>query len=258
MADNEAMGAVESGAATADHAAAEAGVVASQEGSASVQTETEGATGTENGAEATAESTKPAVQSRGENAHFKGLRKKAEALEGFQNQVMALARAKGLQPKDAAEAMTMLEADAAGQSHEDYLRAQAESDAALEARMKASPEYQQLLADAEAYRLQKAMADDLAAIRAVDPSVQSLEQLGEEFGDLIQRMGALDAYYYLKGKGALKPSAQQPVTGTVDNRGAQDRDFTSEELDQLSQADLVKDDKLFKKAMASMLKLGKK
>ena len=251
MAEQETMSTVENGASTVGDAAAAAEVVASQEETASGEQQAAAS------ASAGTEGQKPA-QSRVDNAQYKGLRQKAEALEGFQGQVMALARAKGLQPKDASEAMTMLQAEAAGKTHEDYLREQAETEAALEARVKGLPEYQSLKADAEAYRLQKAMADDLAAIRAVDPSVTSLEQLGEEYGELIQRMSGLDAYYYLKGKGAVRDAAMPPATGEVGGNSNADRDFSSEELDRLNYDDLVKDDKLYQKAMRSMLGLGKR
>ena len=260
MAENETMSAVEAGAQTAENAAAEAGVVAPQEADSGANTQEQQ---TASGSDAEGGQSKPA-QNRDTNSAYKGIRRRAEAYDDLSNGVMSFARSKGLQPKDAAEAVKMLQADAAGKSYEEYQREEAAAEAELEERARDSRVYRDLAAqaerdrtDAEAYRANERMRKDLAAIQAVDPSVTSLEQLGDEYKELVRNMNGLDAYYVIKGRQAVQNAAMPPATGDVGRKTDMDRDFTSEELDHLNYDDLLKDDKLYKKAMRSMLKLGK-
>ena len=175
---------------------------------------------------------------------------------------MALARAKGLQPRDASEALEMLQADHKGQTLEQY-RTEQETAAAAEERMvKGSRFYQELqrkaerdAADAESYRMQREMQEDLAAIQAIDPSVKDLTSL-EGYGDLVARgISGLDAYYILQGAKAVKAAAMPPSTGKVGGSSEEGRDFTGEELDHLTRDDLMKDESLFKRALRSLARL---
>lgn len=264
MEEMQNMGtAAESAAETADNAAA-AEVVAPQgeavqestESAGTEQQATEGNQPTEG-----SEQQPKAKQSRGKNDHYAKLRRKADSYDGQSEGLLALARAKGLQPKDASEALEMLEADHKGQTLEQY-RTERETAAAAEERMvKGSRYYQELkeqadrnAADAESYRAQRQMQEDLAAIREIDPSVTSLTSL-EGYADLVARgITGTDAYYILQGKKAALAAAMPPSTGKVGGTNEEGRDFTGEELDHLTSKDLD-DPSILKKALASLKKL---
>lgn len=255
---DETMSAVETTAQTVDNAAAAPEVVAPAAESApkAEQQAAEGA-----GTAASEGGKKAPAQSRDANSYYKGLRQKAKEYDGVSNGIMNLARAKGLQPKNAGEAVQMLEADAAGKSYEEYIREQERANADFESRVKESDLYRDLEeraarneADAELYRSGERMRKDLEAIRAVDPSVTSLEQLGDEFKELVRDMDGLSAYYVIKGREAVKKAAMPPATGAVGSKTDTDRDFTSEELDRLTSKDLD-DPKVYARALRSMQNL---
>ncbi len=208
MEDNINTAAVETGAQTVEDATATQEVVASAEESVpgGEQQATEEA-------KATTESVPKAHQSKEVNAQYKANRQKAEAIS---NGVLDLARSKGLNPRDAEEAIQMLMADA-----------------------KATDQMQK----------------DLEAIRQVDPTVESLESLGDEFEEAVRGgMDGLSAYYMIKGKQAAMAAAKPPNTGDVGTKTDTDRDYTSEELDRLTSKDLD-DPNVFQRAMRSLRNL---
>lgn len=219
----------ETAAETADNAAA-AGVVDRQEESAPA-TQGQQATATEQGAE-----------SDGQKAA---------------NDLMEYARSKGLQPKDAADALIMLKAQDKGVSPEEYLAEERSTAAEEERRVRESPLFKEMEEDAQKYRMQQAMQADLAAIRAVDPTVDSLESLGQDYLDLISTgMSGINAYYALKGMAAVKQAAAPAQPGPAGVRSDTDRDFTSEELDRLNDKDLS-DPKTMERALRSIRNLKK-
>lgn len=260
MAENETMSAaVETAAQTADDAAASQEVVAPAAETAPAGEQQ----AAEAGAQPASEGAPKARQSKEDNARHKANRLKAEAYDGISSGILGLARSKGLNPRTAEEAVEMLQADAEGKSHEEYLRDQAAADAALEQQVKGSRFYQELLrraeadrADAERFRADEQMRQDLEAIRRVDPSVESLHSLGDEFVEAVKTMDAMSAYYMIKGKQAATTAAQPPVTGAVGNKTDTDRDFTSEELDRLTSKDLD-DPNVFQRALRSLANLRK-
>ncbi|MBQ7095824.1 MAG: hypothetical protein IJN80_05195 [Clostridia bacterium] len=253
MEENQIMGtAAETAAETADNAAA-AEVVAPQEESAQQGAEQQATEGNQ----PTEGSEKP-KQSRGKNDHYAKLRRKADSYDSQSEGIMALARSKGLQPKDASEALEMLQADHKGQTLEEYRTEQETAAAAEERLVKGSRYYQELqrkaeqdAADAESYRVQRQMQEDLAAIQAVDPNVKSLESL-EGYTDLVERgITGVDAYYLLQGKKAAQAAAMPPSPGKVGGTDETGRDFTGEELDHLTGKDLD-DPSILKKALRSL------
>ena len=257
MEDNQIMGtAAETAAETADNAAA-AEVVAPQGGTAGESAEGTGTEQTTEGNQPTEGSEKP-KQSRGKNDHYAKLRRKADSYDSQSEGIMALARSKGLQPKDASEALEMLQADHKGQTLEEYRTEQETAAAAEERLVKGSRYYQELQrqaeidkADAESYRVQKQMQEDLAAIQAVDPNVKDLSSL-EGYADLVERgITGVDAYYLLQGKKAAQAAAMPPSPGKVGGTDETGRDFTGEELDHLTGKDLD-DPSILKKALRSL------
>lgn len=260
MAENEAMStAAENAAETAESAAA-AEVVdpqgeSAQEGVSTEQQATEGNQPTEgNGGE------KP-KQSRGKNDHYAKLRRKADSYDSQSAGIMALAQSKGLQPRDAKEALEMLEADHKGQTIDQYRTERAQAAAEEERIVKGSRYYQELqmqaaqnAADAELYRINKRMQEDLAAIQEIDPQVKSLESL-EGYVELAARgIFGVDAYYILQGQKAALANAMPPSPGKVGGTEETGRDFTGEELDRLTDKDLDKPGML-EKALRSLRKL---
>lgn len=261
MAENEAMNtAAENAAETAGNAAA-AEVVEPQGEAAGTGAEGAGAEQhlTE-GNQLTEGSEKP-KQSRGKNDHYAKLRRKADSYDSQSESIMALARAKGLQPRDASEALEMLQADHKGQTLEQYRSEQRTAADEEERLVKGSRYYQELLrkaerdaADAENYRTQQQIQADLAAIQAIDPNVKDLSSL-EGYADLAERgITGLDAYYILQGQKAAQAAAMPPSTGKVGGTNETGRDFTGEELDHLTGKDLD-DPSILKKALASLKKL---
>ena len=257
----QAMETAAQGAAETAENAAAAEVVApqgesAQESASTEQQATDGNQPTEgNGSE------KP-KQSRGKNDHYAKMRRKADSYDSQSAGLMALARAKGLQPRDGQEALEMLEADHKGQTLEQYRTEQQTAAAAEERMVKESRFYRELqeraeqdAADAESFRAQKRMQEDLAAIQEIDPSVKSLEAL-EGYTELAKRgIYGVDAYYILQGRSAVTAAKMPPSTGKVGGTDETGRDFTGEELNHLTHDDLMKDESLFKKAMRSLSKL---
>jgi hypothetical protein len=241
---------------TAENAAASAEVVASQEETASA---TEQQATVENN-QGSIEGGKPA-QNRGKNAQMKDYRLKAEAYDGMSNGILAYARSQGLQPVDAAQALKMLEAKSKGVSLEEHLQAESKAAAEQEAMVRNHPlfkEMEQRAAQNDAvaarYNAEQQMQADLEAIRTVDPSINSLEEI-EGYTEMVKEgLTGLNAYYALKGRDAIKAAATPPAVGAVGAAGNTDRDFTSEELDRLTDDDL-KDENVFKRAVRSMSKL---
>lgn len=250
--------AAEAAGETAENAAASAEVVASQEETAPATEQQAAAEPITN----SAESGKPA-QNRWKNTQMKANRQRNEQLDGLQNGIMAYARSQGLQPVDAAQALKMLEAKSKGVSLEEHLQAESKAAAEQEALVRNHPlfkEMEQRVAQNNAvaarYNAEQQMQADLEAIRTVDPSINSLEEI-EGYADMVKEgLTGLNAYYALKGRDAIKAAATPPAVGAVGAAGDIDRDFTSEELDRLTSKDLD-DPKIYERALRSMMNLGK-
>ncbi len=248
-------GAVETAGETAENAAASAEVVAPQ---------AETAPATEQ--QATVDTTPASVESkpaqnRGRNAQMKELRQKAEAHDSMAGGIMAYARSQGLQPVDATQALQMLQAKAKGVSLEQHLQEERDAASKQEEMVRNHPLFKEMEqraaqneANASLYNANRQMQADLEAIQAVDPSVTSLESI-EGYADMVkQGVTGLNAYYALKGQAAVKAAATPPAVGAVGAPGDTDRDFTSEELDRLTDKDLD-DPKVFQRALRSLSKL---
>ena len=107
-------------------------------------------------------------------------------------------------------------------------------------------------------RAEKLMRDDLREIQEIDPSIKSLDDLGETFlklrlnNDL--QLSATEAYYAVKAKEQREKILAPSAIGKVaDNKTERDY-FTSEELDNLTDEQL-NDDKIWEKAMRSLERL---
>lgn len=95
-----------------------------------------------------------------------------------------------------------------------------------------------------------AMQEDLAKIQAIDPSVKSLEDLGEGFGSYIGAgLSAEDAYWAVKAKeNASKPKPPSVVAGAVKTAPAEKEYYTQAEINAMSSEEKTKN---WKKILAS-------
>ena len=110
-------------------------------------------------------------------------------------------------------------------------------------------------------QVEKLMREDLAAIQAIDPTVKSLDELGESF--LKMRLNPdyslppQEAYYAVKAQQLKEKVLAPDAIGEVASTAAERDYFTSEELDALSDEELD-DPKIYEKAVRSLAKLPRK
>ena len=108
--------------------------------------------------------------------------------------------------------------------------------------------------------IDKMMADDLAAVQALDPSVTALSDLPDSFFALrfnsLSPMSAARAYTAAKAveQAAVppKPASAGPIEG---ESGGESEYFTADELDRLTPK-MLDNPKIMEKALRSMTKLG--
>lgn len=89
-------------------------------------------------------------------------------------------------------------------------------------------------------QVDKMMEQDLRDIQAIDPSVKSLDDLGEDFGNFVAAgLSGVDAYYAVMSKRERTQIKPAPSMGKA-NQASVPRDYyTSEELDALSQEEIL-------------------
>ncbi len=116
--------------------------------------------------------------------------------------------------------------------------------------VKNNPEYQAMAQQL----IEHGKREDLRVIQQLDESVQSLDELGEEFYKLrAAGVSPVVAYNAVK-QSQVKPKLPDNI-GPVNNSGnAESEFFTSEQLDRLTPKDL-ENESIFKKAMRSLKRL---
>ena len=103
-------------------------------------------------------------------------------------------------------------------------------------------------------RADRQMAEDLQAIRAIDPTVKSLESLAGYYELAERGITGVDAYHVLEGRKAVTARLMPPSTGAVrSNEG--EPEIRPDQLDELTRADL-KNDRTYKKALRALSKLN--
>ncbi len=100
------------------------------------------------------------------------------------------------------------------------------------------------------------MERDLKEIQKSDPSVTSLDMLGDDFLRLVENgVDAVHAYFALKAVSENKKTKKPPTLSAMNTAlDRQNTYYTSHELDRLSPRDL-ENPAIFKKAMESLKKL---
>lgn len=98
-----------------------------------------------------------------------------------------------------------------------------------------------LASELEEQRIVETMKNDLAAIQKIDPSVKSLEQLGEDFLNFVSSgLSGVDAYFAIKAKETATRAKPPAEIGKV-NRAEAPKDFYSEaEVDAMSEEEVRK------------------
>lgn len=89
--------------------------------------------------------------------------------------------------------------------------------------------------------VEKAMAEDLATIRKIDPSIKSLDDLGEGFTGYIEAgLDAKQAYWAIKAEKMANTATPPKESGRIET-GTIDKDtFTDAEISAMSSEDLTK------------------
>ena len=90
------------------------------------------------------------------------------------------------------------------------------------------------------YQVERMMEQDLHDIQAIDPTIKSLDDLGEDFGNFVAAgLSGVDAYYAVMSKRERTQIKPAKPMGKA-NQASVPRDFyTSEELDNLTQDEIL-------------------
>lgn len=104
-------------------------------------------------------------------------------------------------------------------------------------------------------QIDRLMQEGLRDIQVIDPSVKSLDELGEDFGKFIAAgLTSTQAYWACKAQEQNEKVQPPSAIGRVDDSHAEREYFTSEEIDNLTDEDLD-DPVIWEKVMRSMEKL---
>ena len=136
-----------------------------------------------------------------------------------------------------------------GEGDDRLIKAKAFGEDKTEEQVRAERELETLRADKERLEeelqeaeIERRMAEDLEAIRKIDPSVKSLVDLDPSFFNLIStgQVSAEDAYFAVKAKAERdKVKTPEPV-GRVEEGGDTKDYFTRDEVEAMSRADVKK------------------
>ena len=211
----------------------------------------------ENGSGKMQEVAEPAADNRSKaDAAFAEMRRKWQDSENEKNIALArYERAKkslnrfGFEADDDDDFLDSIDAHFTGQDVESIKRERLE-------RQKAQNEQNALQREVEHYRrqeVQRKMAEDLRAIQKLDPSVKSLDALGEDFFNLIRAgFDGVTAFTAVRAKANISKKEAPPVVGRINSKTVVEKDyFTDKELNSLSKKDLD-DPAVLAKALKSM------
>lgn len=128
-----------------------------------------------------------------------------------------------------------------------------------ESREAAEREIRRAKAEAEYYRMaevQRRMDRDLRTIQKIDPTVKSLEELGEDFLGLIRNgISGEVAFNAVRAKEGRTEKKEPPKIGAVNSRTTEEKEYyTNDELDALTSKDLD-NPKILAKAIKSLGRL---
>lgn len=194
-----------------------------------------------------------AEQSRGKNdadAAFAEMRRTNQQLER-DNQMLMAALARYFEGETAEELSDNANAYAEERDPEEY-RAEREHNEEFEAALAENEDLREQLIQAKAAQL---MRDDLAVIQEIDPTVESLDELGDTFIKMRlnpeQSLTAKEAYYACKAMQLNEKVLAPDAIGKVADTKAEREFYTDEEINNLTEEELM-DDAVYEKVMRSL------
>ena len=191
--------------------------------------------------------TAPRNQSKADNRAFAQLRREKESSDAAMTKLMnglSDIGYKGATPEDV---LDMIRAEKEGTTVEKLRQARNDKLAAV----KNHPEYRAM----EQRMIEYGMAEDLREVQTIDPNVQSIDELGDEYLKL-RASGISPRVAFAAVKAGESPATGKPKSiGAVSDPGNVEGEyFTEAQLDKLTAKDL-ENPKIYKKAMKSLVKL---
>ena len=111
-------------------------------------------------------------------------------------------------------------------------------------------QFQNMAQELQSYKVKNIMSESLQQIQAIDPNVTSLEEIGGNFANYIKAgLGATEAYYAVQAQKIKETPVPPKPVGNI-NTGEVEQDFyTSEEVDNMTKAEVKKNLDKIKKSM---------
>ena len=135
------------------------------------------------------------------------------------------------------------------QKTEEQVRTEIEAENEIARLQQENEEMQEEIASREAERM---MAEDLKAIQAIDPNIQSLDDLGEDFLNYIAsgQLTGVEAYFAAKAKQDAERIVPPEPAGKV-TPGSDAKDFfTREEVEAMSQKEVSENFDTIRRSMS--------
>ncbi len=187
-------------------------------------------------------------QTKSENRDFAAKRREAEKAVAESTKLIKGMEKIGISGASTDELLEQLEALKANISVEDLRRQKEENLAAV----RNNPEFKRL----ERQLIESGREKDLKAVQEIDNSVQSLEELGDEFFTLrAQGISPKTAYFAIKQSADMSANKPDSIGAVSDGGGIEGEYFTSEQLDRLTAKDLD-NPKIYEKAIKSLSRLN--
>lgn len=102
----------------------------------------------------------------------------------------------------------------------------------------------------EQMRVERLMEQGLAEVRAIDPSINDLTDLGVDFPNFIMAgLSSTDAYYACKAKEARTKITPPKPIGSVESAGVESGFFSREEVDAMSDEEIDKNYEAIRNSM---------
>lgn len=196
------------------------------------------------------------------DAAFAEMRRRAEEAE--RKNAEAQAELESLKAKQAARQAALANmdideidaiAESAGITREDVLEQLAREEEAAEAEIESKAkdqEIESLRARINEVEAEKVMTQDLATLQQIDPTIKSLEDLGDDYAAyILAGLTAEQAYYAIKSKELATKPAPAKSPGKVTDSTPPEKDyFTEEEVDNMTPAEQRKHHKKIIESMS--------
>lgn len=183
------------------------------------------------------------------NAAFAQMRRDAEAAKRKNDLLMNSLKQYGYQGSEE-EIADQLMAQKLGKNVDDVRNERIRQQQQFDAQQRAKAENDYLVKQVSQYMMQ----EDLRKIQAIDPTVKSLEELGQDFIDLISKGTEVEiAYHAVKAKENAHKKPVPKNLGPIGTKTQEKDFFTKDEVDNLTDKQLD-DPKIWNIVRKSMLK----